>query len=239
MDISTMALSLAQKLSQEQSGRRPWFVAGSVTALPFKPGIIEKIVAADLTEHLTGPDFTAMLAESKKVLRAGGSLGIYTPSPTHLFEVLKEKNMLELVFRLRKEVPEGLKKLGAAVDVVTTYQTVNSGRKKEEFEELIRGRVHGECLGDGDGGIGHGFERAELRVADPRVELAAEVLQAVRVALGVAAGVVREGRGPRGFQASRALALVERVVDDDLADARALLQDAGAPRGPPLARLGA
>jgi uroporphyrinogen III methyltransferase/synthase len=37
----------------------------------------------------------------------------------------------------RDVIPEGLEKLGAAVDVVTAYRTVNSGRKKSEIESLI------------------------------------------------------------------------------------------------------
>jgi uroporphyrinogen III methyltransferase / synthase len=39
--------------------------------------------------------------------------------------------------KARDLLPEGLKKLGAAVDVVTAYQTINSGRKKEEFTALL------------------------------------------------------------------------------------------------------
>ncbi|MGV8058120.1 MAG: uroporphyrinogen-III C-methyltransferase [Smithellaceae bacterium] len=37
----------------------------------------------------------------------------------------------------RDILPEGLKKQGAAVDVATTYRTINSGRKKEELTKLI------------------------------------------------------------------------------------------------------
>ncbi len=37
----------------------------------------------------------------------------------------------------RDILPESLKKQGAIVDVATTYQTVNSGRKKEELTKLI------------------------------------------------------------------------------------------------------
>ena len=41
--------------------------------------------------------------------------------------------------KARDVLPEGLKKLGASVDVVTTYRTINSGRKKEELAALISG----------------------------------------------------------------------------------------------------
>jgi len=38
----------------------------------------------------------------------------------------------------RDIIPEGLSKLGATVDVVTAYRTVNSGRKKDELSDLIK-----------------------------------------------------------------------------------------------------
>ena len=37
----------------------------------------------------------------------------------------------------RDVIPKGLKEMGATVDVVTAYRTVNSGRKKEELDQLI------------------------------------------------------------------------------------------------------
>ena len=47
------------------------------------------------------------------------------------------KILIPRAAKARDVLPEGLKKLGASVDVVATYQTVNSGRKKEELAELI------------------------------------------------------------------------------------------------------
>jgi uroporphyrinogen III methyltransferase/synthase len=47
------------------------------------------------------------------------------------------KILIPRAAKARDVLPEGLKKLGASVDVVTTYQTVNSGKKKEELAALI------------------------------------------------------------------------------------------------------
>ena len=47
------------------------------------------------------------------------------------------KILLPRASKARNVLPEGLKKLGASVDVIATYQTVNSGRKKEEIAALI------------------------------------------------------------------------------------------------------
>jgi len=52
---------------------------------------------------------------------------------------LKDKNiLLPRAAAARDVVPEGLRKLGARVEVVTAYRTVNSGRRKSELEALIK-----------------------------------------------------------------------------------------------------
>ena len=48
-----------------------------------------------------------------------------------------KKILIPRAAKARDILPQGLKKKGASVDVVTAYQSVNSGRKKEEFEELF------------------------------------------------------------------------------------------------------
>ena len=50
-----------------------------------------------------------------------------------------KKILIPRAAKARDVLPEGLEKLGAGVDVVTTYQTVNSGRKKEELMAMISG----------------------------------------------------------------------------------------------------
>ena len=48
-----------------------------------------------------------------------------------------KKILIPRAAKARDVLPAGLKKFGAQVDVVTTYQTINSGRKKEELIELL------------------------------------------------------------------------------------------------------
>ncbi len=48
-----------------------------------------------------------------------------------------KKILLARAAEARDVLPEGLKKLGASVDVVTAYVTVNSGKKKKELEKLF------------------------------------------------------------------------------------------------------
>jgi uroporphyrinogen III methyltransferase/synthase len=52
-----------------------------------------------------------------------------------------KKILIPRAAKARDVLPEGLKKMGAQIDVVTTYQTLNSGRKKEEFLALLEAQA--------------------------------------------------------------------------------------------------
>lgn len=56
-------------------------------------------------------------------------------------DVRGKRFLLPRAAKARDILPEGLKKMGAMVDVVKTYRTVNSGRKKEEFMTLLEARA--------------------------------------------------------------------------------------------------
>ena len=70
------------------------FEVEDVRSLPFADGSFDKAVAADLVEHLDDETFRGMLAETRRVLRPGGTLSIYTPNPLHPIERLKERNLI-------------------------------------------------------------------------------------------------------------------------------------------------
>jgi len=53
-----------------------------------------------------------------------------------------KKVLLPRAAQARDVLPEGLRKMGAAVDIVTAYETVNSGKKKDEWLELL----HDQCI---------------------------------------------------------------------------------------------
>ncbi|PIP04928.1 MAG: uroporphyrinogen-III C-methyltransferase [Syntrophobacterales bacterium CG_4_8_14_3_um_filter_49_14] len=53
-------------------------------------------------------------------------------------DVRGQRFLLPRAEQARDIIPQGLAKLGASVEVVTAYRTVNSGRKKEDLEELIK-----------------------------------------------------------------------------------------------------
>jgi predicted SAM-dependent methyltransferase len=53
------------------------------------------VLAADLTEHLDEDTLNRMLGESKRVLRGGGRLVLYTPEASHIFERLRDRGVLK------------------------------------------------------------------------------------------------------------------------------------------------
>ena len=73
---------------------RPEFQLANVARLPFDDASFDKAVAADLVEHLDDETFLAMLRETRRVLRPGGTLSIYTPNPRHPIERLKSRDLI-------------------------------------------------------------------------------------------------------------------------------------------------
>jgi cyclopropane fatty-acyl-phospholipid synthase-like methyltransferase len=90
--------------------------------LPFDGNSFDKIVAADLTEHLVDETLDGMLRESMRVLPPGGTLSIHTPNPRHLIERLKEREFLlaqnptHIGLRTREQLEERLVRFGFEID---------------------------------------------------------------------------------------------------------------------------
>jgi ubiquinone/menaquinone biosynthesis C-methylase UbiE len=72
------------------------FEVADASALPFGDASFDKVVAADVTEHLGEETLRGALREARRVLVPGGTLSIHTPNPLHLIERLKAH---ELVLR--------------------------------------------------------------------------------------------------------------------------------------------
>jgi SAM-dependent methyltransferase len=58
--------------------------AGSVTALPYAPGVFDRALCLDVLEHLTFEEQPVALAELHRVLRPGGELLVSVPNLAHL-----------------------------------------------------------------------------------------------------------------------------------------------------------
>jgi SAM-dependent methyltransferase len=70
------------------------FDVADAAALPYEDGSFDKIVAADITEHLPDEVLAGMCSECFRVLVRGGTLSVHTPNPRHFFERMKQRDFL-------------------------------------------------------------------------------------------------------------------------------------------------
>jgi cyclopropane fatty-acyl-phospholipid synthase-like methyltransferase len=89
VDAEPLAVDKARELFPDLQ-----FQLANVARLPFQDGAFDKAVAADLVEHLDDETFRTMLIETRRVLRPGGTLSIYTPNPRHPIERLKARDLI-------------------------------------------------------------------------------------------------------------------------------------------------
>ena len=89
VDAEPRAIERARSLFPELR-----FDVADVAELPYEDESFDKAVAADLVEHLDDATLDGMLSESRRVLRPGGTLSLYTPNPRHLIERLKKRELV-------------------------------------------------------------------------------------------------------------------------------------------------
>jgi SAM-dependent methyltransferase len=91
--------------------------------LPYDDETFDKLLAADLTEHLVDSALDGMVRESFRVLRGGGSLSIHTPNPRHFIERLKargfllEQNPTHIGLRTREDLETHLRAAGFGIEL--------------------------------------------------------------------------------------------------------------------------
>jgi SAM-dependent methyltransferase len=118
VDAEPRALDRARQLFPDLQ-----FQLANVARLPFEDAAFDKAVAADLVEHLDDETFRAMLRETRRVLRPGGTLSLYTPNPRHPIERLKKRNLIlaenptHIGLRDRATLEQMLGEAGFAVEV--------------------------------------------------------------------------------------------------------------------------
>ncbi len=88
VDPAPAAVRTARRVATEEDVPAR-FVRADAAALPLRDACAAVALAADLTEHLDDDTLDRILREAVRVLEPGGSLVLYTPSATHLFERLR------------------------------------------------------------------------------------------------------------------------------------------------------
>lgn len=75
--VGMMAALHAEDPAVTSSGGRGAGVRGDALALPFPDGVFDRVIAAEVLEHI--PDDEAALAELARVLRPGGTIAVSVP----------------------------------------------------------------------------------------------------------------------------------------------------------------
>ncbi len=95
LDASDDALALAEAARASRGLTNVSFVKGDVADLSaFPDASFDAVAAIDLVEHVDDPTLAAMLAGTRRVLRPGGRLGLYTPDRAHYVERLKAHDLV-------------------------------------------------------------------------------------------------------------------------------------------------
>jgi ubiquinone/menaquinone biosynthesis C-methylase UbiE len=81
IDYSEESIKLAINLTKHYSvSHRTKFIVGRVDTLPFMDSYFDKIVAADIIEHISDEDKDLMLKEMRRVFKSNGFIVIFTPN---------------------------------------------------------------------------------------------------------------------------------------------------------------
>jgi SAM-dependent methyltransferase len=93
VDLAAAAMVAAGSVAREE--RVPArFLQADAAALPFADAAFDVALAADFTEHLDDGTLDRVAGELARVVRAGGRLIVYTPSPSHWLEKLRAAGVL-------------------------------------------------------------------------------------------------------------------------------------------------
>jgi len=93
LDYAKAAIENSKKIAKNM-GIKASFVTGDSSKMLFKNNSFDKIIAADFTEHLDKDTLKKTFSECYRILKKGGEFLIFTPSPTHIIEILKINNII-------------------------------------------------------------------------------------------------------------------------------------------------
>ena len=141
VDFSELAIQEAEKL--HCGSKNTNFLVRDVANLyGLENSYFDKAVALDLVEHLYDDVFQRMLSEVHRVLKKGGTISIYTPSSSHIFERLKSKNFIlkqppvHVAVRSMQQIVSALKQQGFEIDM--SYFTISHFPGFKWFELLMQ-----------------------------------------------------------------------------------------------------
>ncbi len=124
LDMMPQALSAARRVALEENASSAHFILGDAVNMPLPDASIDVAVAADMTEHLDDDTLNGMLNATARVLRPGGTLVLYTPESSHIFEQLRARGILleqdssHIGIRTAKDLGAAVRRAGLEVKSV-------------------------------------------------------------------------------------------------------------------------
>lgn len=94
LDLAPTGIAAAARIAREDRVRGCAFLLADAAVLPVQNASADVAIAADFTEHLDDDTLTRVLAEAARVVKPNGTLVIYTPAASHIFERLRDRGVL-------------------------------------------------------------------------------------------------------------------------------------------------
>ena len=94
VDPAGEAVQAGRRVAAAEGVQHADFVQADAALLPMPDASCDIVLAADMTEHLDDDTMSRIFAEAYRTLRPGGTMVIYTPESSHLFERLKDSGVM-------------------------------------------------------------------------------------------------------------------------------------------------
>jgi len=94
LDFSQRSVDICKEQAQKRGLTNVSFVQADATKTGLPADSFDSIIAADLFEHLYPEDSNLVIAECFRILKPGGIMSIWTPHRGHIFEILKNRNII-------------------------------------------------------------------------------------------------------------------------------------------------
>jgi len=125
LDLAPTGIAAAARIAREDAVKACAFLLADAAVLPVRTGSADIAIAADFTEHLDDETLRRVLSEAARIIKPGGTLVIYTPEASHIFEQLRDRGILleqepsHIGIRSAEELARFASAAGFTVDHVT------------------------------------------------------------------------------------------------------------------------
>ena len=94
LDLAPTGIAAAARIAREDKVERCAFLLADAAVLPVRTTAPDVAIAADFTEHLDDDTLRRVLSEAARIVKPDGTLVIYTPEASHIFERLRDRGVL-------------------------------------------------------------------------------------------------------------------------------------------------